>query len=217
MMMTGAFDELGTVTSYNLSRGVVCTIYEITIAVNLKTGVLVNINRANEWTADICRVVDVGPQIKSWLLGEGSLTERLSRLNGKPIDVQVILQEPGSPNDSECDLLGLARGSTALIREVILSGGGAPWVFARTVVPDHSIGGSFAFVSSLGNQPLGHWLFANPDVRRLGMEFMGSNDFDGHNRRYGRRSRFEYRGQHILVAEYFLPSLVKAINTNDDC
>ena len=189
--------------------------HQITIADNLKTGVVVNFTLATDWTSDVSAVIRNNPVLAEWLSGEGSLTQRLSQLNGQPIGVEVLLQEQGYPNDSECDTLRLEVSTCALIREVVLSGRQAPWVFARTVIPNQSAGGSFAFINQLGNQPLGHWLFATPEVKRLGMEYTRVEGSNGQTLRFGRRSRFEYQGQCILVAEYFLPALIDELENYD--
>ncbi|RMA82061.1 chorismate--pyruvate lyase family protein [Umboniibacter marinipuniceus] len=154
------------------------------------------------------------PSIGRWLCGRGSLTEQLSNWCGHDIRVSVLRQDWIKVTDEEAELLGIPKGQGALVREVLLSSTTTPLVFARTVIPDSALKDSFEFIAELGEQPLGHWLFANPHVQRGAIEIqtaqLAAHQFE--TRHWGRRSLFSYANRQILVAEYFLPSFVELLD-----
>ena len=157
---------------------------------------------------------DLPPAIARWLCERGSLTEQLSQWCGYPVRVSVLRQDWTTPSPEECTRLSLSSGDRALVREVLLSSDSAPLVFARTVIPDNALHDSFEFIATLGNQPLGHWLFANPAVKRGDIEVqrVGETNDQFATRHWGRRSVFSYAGRDILVAEYFLPSFTELLD-----
>lgn len=152
--------------------------------------------------------------IGRWLCERGSLTEQLSNWCGHDIRVSVLRQDWIKVMDEEAALLGIPLEQGALVREVLLSSNTAPLVFARTVIPDSALEDSFEFIAELGDQPLGHWLFANPDVQRgeIEIQMAQPEEHQFETRHWGRRSLFSYGKRQILVAEYFLPSFVERLD-----
>ena len=60
---------------------------------------------------------------------------------GSGFQVRLLRQGWGSPLYSEGRLLRMRRGEIAVIREVLLLCDELPWVFARTLIPIHSLRG----------------------------------------------------------------------------
>lgn len=89
-------------------------------------------------------------------------------------------------------------------RKVTLVGCGQPWVQAHTLIPAHSFESPLREVMSLNEKPLGEYLFNQPDLIRLEMDVTVVNSDT-----WGRRSLFYLFGKPILVAEFFLPSLLR--------
>lgn len=154
-----------------------------------------------------------GP-LRSWLLDRGSLTERLIKLSHGHFGVQVIRQQMAFPRPSERKVLSMRHHQLALIREVILLGGGRPWVYARSVIPQTSLNGRLRGLRKLDNRPLGALLFSDPHMRRGAIELACQDTrqlplpgpLQGIQAVIpGRRSLFWLDNKPLLVCEMFLP------------
>jgi chorismate--pyruvate lyase len=142
---------------------------------------------------------------KSWLLDPGSLTERLIHHTQGAFRVQVA---------GECWWQGHSTYLTRLLgsriasqrmwsRKVVLVGEAAPWVVAHTLVPVQSLNGPLSRVRRLRSRPLGAFLFSHPGLQRPVMHV------SPYTQGWGRCSKFELYGSPVLVAEFFLPALVR--------
>jgi chorismate--pyruvate lyase len=168
------------------------------------------------------RCSDIPPDLCSWLLDPESLTLRLQQLCPDRFEVRVIAQQRGRPAHNEAQVLGMRRGSHALIRQVQLLCGGKPWIFARTVIPISSLRGRLKRLAHLGTRPLGGVLFADPGMRRGVVELAcilpGQALYTAataHLRQrpgaiWGRRSVFVINRKQLLVSEVFLPAFPAA-------
>ncbi len=88
-------------------------------------------------------------------------------------------------------------------RKVLLRCGETPWVAAHTLIPMSSMVGALKQLRSLRDRPLGEFLFQDPQLQRLQLEIAQSDEL------WGRRSLFYLRHKPILVAEFFLPALLR--------
>ena len=164
-------------------------------------------------------------RVRGWLLDRGSLTARLQTRCPACFRVELLHQGRERPRIDESRLLGIPPGRHALVREVHLYCDGTAWVFARTVIPLASLRGRNRRLGSLGERPLGAFLFAHPGLRRGRFELGCLSPGDPLFRRalgddaradgvvdavWGRRSVFWLHGQPLLVAEFFLPDLLQA-------
>ncbi len=149
------------------------------------------------------------PQVglSDWLLNTGSLTERLQALTSI-FEVEVIGQATMHGDKSERLALPQYDEQAWQVREVILHGEGKPWVFARSVLPEHLCKTTWA---TLGNQPLGQRIFNDDQFVRseFSIAKLTTNPIDPHaelkHPLWGRRSKFKVHDWHLLVAEVFLP------------
>jgi chorismate--pyruvate lyase len=152
--------------------------------------------------------------LADWLLHTGSLTERLQALTNK-FEVKVLGQATIDADPSEQVTLPDYHKHQWQIREVILYGDGKPWVFARSVLPEHLCKTTWA---TLGNQPLGQRIFNdNKFVRSefvitqldsnpiAGIDMLSPSPINPNIQLWGRRSAFKIEGWNLLVAEVFLP------------
>jgi chorismate--pyruvate lyase len=153
--------------------------------------------------------------MQSWLLNTGSLTERLQALCNK-FEVKVLGQKNVALDDTEISALKSSNNSDWQIREVILYGDDKPWVFARSVLPDHMCRSTWA---DLGTQPLGQRIFNDASFVRSGFEIgllhhhpISRESFAHstlaqatHQQMWARRSMFSRKKDTLLVAEAFLP------------
>jgi len=161
--------------------------------------------------------------LRSWVLDDGSLTQRLKDACQGDFCVQVISQRYQRPLANERNILSMNDRDAALVRQVRLLCAGQPWVFARTVIPVSSLKGGCRRLTRLGSKPLGAMLFANRTVQRgkmqvarmqRGQDFfkMAMMGLDDEQRQqtdeiWGRRSIFHFADSPLLVCEVFLPSL----------
>lgn len=157
-----------------------------------------------------------------WLLDSTSLTSRLQRSCAGRFGVEPVYQAWQRPMLNEAHALGVRPHERCFVREVRLLCDGQPWVFARTVIPVRTLTGARRRLSRLGRKPLGAVLFADPTMRRSGIEVArlspGQPLFErataGLAQRpraiWGRRSAFFLNHRPLLVSEIFLPPLADA-------
>ncbi|MBK4988663.1 chorismate--pyruvate lyase family protein [Pseudomonas sp. S36] len=153
--------------------------------------------------------------ILDWLLDEGSLTRRLTRLSSDHFSVTPLFEGWQPLRLDECQALGIAEGAEGWVREVFLRGHGQPWVFARSVASRSALERGGLDLETLGTRSLGELLFCDQAFMRhplqvcrypqawLPAEAAGEG-------LWGRRSRFSRDGLDLLVAEVFLPALWQA-------
>jgi chorismate--pyruvate lyase len=154
----------------------------------------------------------LAPPLRLWLTDNGSLTERLIAGGQGDFSVQRLYQGWEVPLPSECTFLELPARQLALVREVALQLGGDAVVFARSVFPMASLGGSLAHLRRLQNRSLGAILFKHPGMRRSPFELAlipGDSPYLPEHLQqpepaWGRRSRFDLGGKKVMVSEVFL-------------
>ena len=164
----------------------------------------------------------VPPALRGWLLNSDSLTRRLQQASDGQLTVQVLNQSVQLPGLSECRALGLAPRRRALVREVVLSGRGSPWVYARSVLPLTTLSGPLRRLRHLDNRPLGELLFNDPTMTREPLEWACISAENStalapqlplyREPVWGRRSVFRLAGKPLLVCEIFLPSFKPDVN-----
>ncbi len=109
--------------------------------------------------------------------------------------------------------------SRALVREVHLLCNNEPWVFARTVIPPHTLKGKQRRLGKLGKKPLGAVLFADKSMHRTEMEIaciqpgqqlyqLATHHLSHCDQPiWGRRSVFFLNNHPLMVSEIFLPHI----------
>ncbi|WP_455207075.1 chorismate--pyruvate lyase family protein [Kaarinaea lacus] len=159
------------------------------------------------------------PKLANWLFDSSSLTERLIHACSGAFSVQILLEGWGHPMLNEAKRLNMRPSSYAWIRQVHLLCDDQPWVFARTVIPPHTLRGKLRRLARLGKKPLGAVLFADKSMQRTEMEIAcipaGQQLFQlaTHHKApatksiWGRRSVFFLKGNPLLVSEIFLPEI----------
>ncbi|GAB6040427.1 chorismate--pyruvate lyase family protein [Endothiovibrio diazotrophicus] len=162
---------------------------------------------------------ELPPAVAHWLVDRGSLTARLKRGCAGRFGVRVLRQGRGRPQLEEAHALAVKPGASALVREVLLTCDGAPQVFARTVIPDATLGGKRRRLAHLGERPLGEFLFRQRGMERDELELtrltarhalfgLATAELrDPPPEIWGRRSLFRLDHHPLLVAEFFLPAI----------
>lgn len=149
--------------------------------------------------------------IRSWLLDDGSLTQRLID-TGREFSLDRLSQRWQKPLEDERLALGIPPREKALIREVILLLDDEPMVFARSVFPVSTLTGPLLRLRRLARQSLGAFLFARKDMRRSPFEIARvpadsmylPPQLSQSEPIWARRSCFQVADKPILVAEAFL-------------
>ena len=178
----------------------------------------INYYESMPWLPAHSIAADISSPLKEWLLDEGSLTERLKQAHRDDFAVHVLHQNRGVPTKDERHFLG-AVGNDASIREVLLVCEGKPRVFARSILPMTTVENGNQRLLTLGEKPLGAFLFANKELRRGAIElccmpasqfaeFMAEDNLSGSV--WGRRSLFFLNGAPLCVCEVFLTEPVKS-------
>ncbi len=123
------------------------------------------------------------------------------------------------PNLDEYALLGLAPGTHAYVRDVLLLCNDIPVVFAHSVLPYPSLRGGWNGISKLGSRPLGQALFKDHRIQRQPLAYRSVHRehplFHAITHQHGlhetslwaRRSVFCLNQHPLLVTEVFLPAI----------
>jgi len=155
--------------------------------------------------------------ILHWLLDRASLTRRIIDACDGQFRVKVLSQQWRRPMSNEARALGMRRSGRALVRQVQLLCNDVPWVYARTVIPRHTLTGAQRRLSQLKSRSLGAMLFADPTMRRGELQLARLNVHDKLHTivtrqldqtpavMWGRRSVFTLARKSLLVSEIFLP------------
>lgn len=158
--------------------------------------------------------VQLPHETRSWLLDQGSLTQRLIKASSGQFKVRVLSQNWQRPRLSERALLDMPVREVAIVREVLLLCHNQPWVFARSVMPAKSLVGGLRRLRNFDDSSLGAMLFRDTSMQRHPFQLAR---IDGNSQSlpstvqqgkslWGRRSRFELGGKPLMVSEIFLPT-----------
>jgi len=155
--------------------------------------------------------------LRGWLTDPGSLTARLQRHAGA-IKVKVLYQGLRRTNRDE-QFLFTSTTAQVMVREVLLSRGATPLVFAHTVFAPDSLRGAWRRIAGLGSRPLGAALFADPRIARFPLRQKklprthplycraAAQLQKSPPSLWARRSIFAVGRSPILVSEVFLPAI----------
>lgn len=188
---------------------------------NLTTSNGFNMQRPHQptWHTALALHVNNAPAIvRPWLIDKQSLTARLRCACPSAFRVVLLEEQWSAIPLSEQRALACVGTDYAYVRTVRLCCGDTPWVYARTVIPQHSLRGRLYGLTRLGNKPLGAVLFAEPTMRRGIIEIaritpdtlmytdaINDRQLTTHSALWGRRSVFTLFGKQLLVNEIFLP------------
>jgi chorismate--pyruvate lyase len=155
--------------------------------------------------------------LRSWLQEQGSLTRRLRALCGSSFRVAVVGESWRQPFRGEAARVRSHPRKLVWTREVALLAGERPLIVARSLMPRGMLRGRHASLTRLGQRPLGDWLFTNPGLTRLALEFARVQPAQWHTvppvaqarhaAVWGRRALYRIGRQRLLVCEFFLPAL----------
>ena len=169
------------------------------------------------WTRDSALLRRAQPGVAGWLVDPGLLTDRIRVESGAPHGLSIVDERVGFLSAEQRALLE-APVASCFVREVELLAGRHPWVFAQTLVPDHTLE-LHPWLAELGRTALGEMLGGVAGLERGPFEFAtlppqhplaaralrarsGAPDV-----LWARRSWFALGGRRLLVQEVLLPEL----------
>ena len=157
-----------------------------------------------------------------WLSDTGSLTQKIEKVIGQKLQVQVLRDYPQTLDSDESRYFHF-KIRRCRVREVLLCANNIPLVMAHSVIPTLSSSGSNHAVLRLGTKPLGAVLFAKTrmhskakpprDIARLDKSHaLWKKCFRNYaalsSPLWARRTLYRLKGRPILVNEIFLPALL---------
>jgi chorismate lyase len=166
------------------------------------------------WTSGAAVLRGMPAALAAWLTDTGLLTERIRTASGAAPAVRVVAEQLGFLS-AEQQALVAAPAASCFVRQVELLGGGRPWVFAESLIPDHTLE-LHPWLAELGDSSLGATLAGLSGVERGPFEFAplpashplaASALARGAGRPgvvWARRSWFALCGRRLLVQEVFL-------------
>jgi chorismate--pyruvate lyase len=158
-------------------------------------------------------------ELAGWLTETGLLTDRIRTASGAPASLRVVDERLGFLSAEQQALLQ-APAASCLARQVELLGRGRPWVFAESLVPDHTLE-LHPWLAELGDSSLGATLDGIAGISRGPFEFaplpaahpLAASALARLEAAPGvvwaRRSWFALRGRRLLVQEVLLPEAVR--------
>lgn len=136
-----------------------------------------------------------------WLELPGSLTRAL-RERSDTFSVQVLAEGTLTLTTPLAAFAGQANARSCWSRQVALCHGATPWVLAHTLVTQASLADSLTALTRLNNRPLGELLFTTPGVHKDQQQVTRTQ----HG--WGRRTRYWLHDAPVLVAEFFMETLL---------
>lgn len=139
------------------------------------------------------------PAVADWLLDTDSLTQKLQKICQQ---LRVEITEQGWQAVSSAPFFAKnTEQQTAWVREVVLYCDDTPCIFAQTALPQATVENVAQEVLTLGDTPIGLWLFPQKP-QRLRLEWTQ----DLATGLYARRSLLALHGYPLAIYELFLPT-----------
>ena len=160
-----------------------------------------------------------GAALAPWLRDRGSLTQRI-RQRCRHFEVRGVRDGLARIARDEAVLLGLAPRRLAWSREVFLHADGRPVVFAHSAFAPEHLRSTWSALRTLGNRPLGGYLFKHPLVERKPLHYRALRNThplylraaaalkNPPQKLWARRSLFYLFDVPLLVTEVFLPDIL---------
>ncbi|WP_410012627.1 chorismate lyase [Sodalis sp. RH24] len=138
------------------------------------------------------------PALADWLMEQGSMTRRFER-HCRRVTIRRGREGYFPAQALGDDIALLPPSDRYWLREIVLCGDERPWLAGRTLVPENAMNGAEWALTTLGDIPLGRWLFRGRAPER---DFIQLGRADG---LWARRSCLRPDGKPLLLTELFLP------------
>lgn len=143
---------------------------------------------------------------RHWLLDNGSLTRRLVALKPGHFTVKLLREYRGHAHPAEYRQLRLTYQQPVWVREVALCIDHQCLVYGRTIIPLSTLRGKHRRLLSLGDRPLGQYLFQQPSMKRRSVTISRIHQ-PKLPVNWQRRSVFTLDSKPLLVTESFTEQL----------
>ncbi len=138
------------------------------------------------------------PAERDWLMECGSMTRRLERYC-RQISVRRGREGYVAAGETGGDNALLPASKRYWLREVVLWGDDRPWLAGRMLIPETVLNGAEWALTTLGDMPLGRWLFRDGVPARDYIQLGRTGSL------WARRSCLRSNGKPLLLTELFLP------------
>ncbi|MDD3650474.1 chorismate lyase [Immundisolibacter sp.] len=138
----------------------------------------------------------------------GSVTAALRRVCGAALECRLLAHGVRAATVEEAGYLRLAAGAMVFWRRVRFRHAGRTLLIGHTLVPVGVLA-QWPALRRLGDRPIGELLFADPAVRRQGIELARAAPLPGVPALFARRARVPAGRGHIAVMEHFLPPMLR--------
>lgn len=138
------------------------------------------------------------PAERDWLLEQGSMTRRFESFCRR-VNVQRRREGYFAASESGDDIVLLPKSDRYWLREVLLCGDERPWLVGRMVIPESAMTGTEQALTTLGDTPLGRWLFRGEPPERDYIQLGRAGSL------WARRSCLRLNSKPLLLTELFLP------------
>ena len=171
------------------------------------------------WVRGDDLVARLPAELASWLGERGLLSKRIRAASGAAVAVRVV-EERLAFLSAEQQALLEAPAASCVARRVALVSAGRTWVYAETLIPDHTLE-LHPWLAELGDSSLGATLTACGDLTRGPFEFAPlpaahplavqalGQVASGPQTVWARRSWFALSGRRLLIQEVFLPETLR--------
>jgi chorismate--pyruvate lyase len=154
-------------------------------------------------------------EVAGWLMDTGPLSARVTAASGRPVRVRVVEERLGFLSAEQQALLE-APAASCFVRQAELVSGGRPWVYAESLIPDHTLE-LHPWLAELGDTSLGATLAGIAGIERGPFEIAPlpaahplaalavARLASPPGAVWARRSWFALSRRRLLVQEVFLP------------
>jgi chorismate--pyruvate lyase len=165
------------------------------------------------------KMIEIPQYLTHWLLYSGSFMQRLKQHDINETHVTVLKQGWQYPAHDEKAYLNILPRQYVLIREVLICSQEKKWMYARTILPQHTLTGKQQCLARLKNRSLGSVIFKDPSMQRSDFEvaciYPDTSWHDYISRQtnsvtdplWARRSIFTVQKKPLLLTEVFLPDM----------
>ena len=162
---------------------------------------------------------EIKPAWQAWLLHTGSFMQRLVQHGVNNARIKVLSQRWRLSNFEQSALLSVGFKTPVLVRDALIVNHNQFWMFARTVIPRHTLTGEEQVLAHLKERSLGSVLFKNPALQRSEFEiaylqptmFLHAKATNAMQQSlpnlWARRSLFSLPEKSLILTEVFLPDI----------
>lgn len=163
-------------------------------------------------------------RIQKFLFHEKSMTQLIQDSCFGKFNVELISESWEHALDDETTFLSLPQDESTFIRKSLLKCDDKVLIFARTVIPEKTLSGKNQKLTSMGDKPLGNFLFNDKTTYRSDMRYAkipvncklyseATKDMKITSELWGRQSLVYIEQRPLTITEIFLPAILECNKT----